>query len=161
MSKSINFDKNYAMRSFLFIAFLCFCCTGLFAQDSLGWLAYPGEQVDTLTEGKIEVNADKRIDKLVAYLGTAHSPETKVKLEGYRVQLYFNNDKNICNQARSRFLSVTNNVDAYIQYQAPHYRLRVGNFRTLLQAEKFKQEISGHFPDAITVNDAIDLPSLD
>ena len=72
MSKSINFDKNYAMRSFLFIAFLCFCCTGLFAQDSLGWLAYPGEQVDTLTEGKIEVNADKRIDKFEWYASRLH-----------------------------------------------------------------------------------------
>jgi hypothetical protein len=37
----------------------------------------------------------------------------------------------------------------------------VGNFRTLLEAEKFKTEISGTFPDAITVNDAIDLPNLD
>lgn len=149
------------MKRIIVVLIVCFSFTGIFAQDTLGWLAYPDEVVDTLSEGKVVINADKRINDLATYLGSAHSPETSVKLEGYRVQLYFDNDKSICNQARSRFLSITNDVTAYIQYQAPHYRLRVGNFRTLLEAEKFKNEISATFPDAITVNDAIDLPKLD
>lgn len=149
------------MKRILLSFIICFSITGVFSQDSLDWIAFPGKKVDTLKEGKAVINADNRIEQLVSYLGTAHAPETSVKLNGYRVQLYFNNDKSICNQARSKFLSATNDVKAYIQYQAPHYRLRVGNFRTLLQAEKFKKEISGHFPDAITVKDGIDLPNLD
>lgn len=152
------------MRLLLLGVFALFISSISLAQDSTAWLAFPGESkivVDTNKVGNVTIDKDKRIDQLVEYLGTPHSPETEVKLEGFRVQLYFNNDKIMCNQARSKFLAVTNDVRAYIQYQAPHYRLRVGNFRTLLDAEKFRSEISKHFPDAITVNDKIDLPNLD
>lgn len=148
----------FATLGALFLSLTSYC------QDTTEWLALPSSfetHVDTNKVGKIHVTKDKRIDQLVEYMGTAHSPETEVKLEGFRVQLYFNNDKTMCNQARSKFLAVTNDVRAYIQYQAPHYRLRVGNFRTLLEAEKFRDEISKHFPDAITVNDKIDLPQVD
>ena len=149
------------MKKTALLIALCSSLSIAFGQDSTNWMAFPGPQADTLKAGEVVIHKDSRIDGLVKYVGSAHSPETSVKLDGYRVQLYFNNDKAICNQARSRFLSITNDVRAYIQYQAPHYRLRVGNFRTLLQAEKFKKEISGQFPDAITVNDKIDLPKVD
>jgi len=47
-----------------------------------------------------------------------------------------------------------------MDYSAPNYRVRVGNFRTELEAEALKQELIGIFPTALVVADKIQLPEL-
>ena len=49
---------------------------------------------------------------------------------------------------------------AYIYYSAPNYRVRVGNFRTELEAEALKFELIAIYPTAIVVGDKIQLPDL-
>ena len=51
-------------------------------------------------------------------------------------------------------------VPAYITFGEPYYRVRVGDFRTRLDAEKFLQRIYRTYPNAWVTRDKINLPVL-
>jgi hypothetical protein len=110
---------------------------------------------------QIDVVKDTRIDGLVKMEGTAVAPETSVTMNGYRVQLAFDSDKSVVDEARSKFTSLYPKVDTYLEFIAPHYFLKVGDFRTQLEAEEIKANTGGQFPTAFIVKEKINLPRLD
>ncbi|HBF20131.1 MAG: hypothetical protein CMI36_12790 [Owenweeksia sp.] len=79
--------------------------------------------------------------------------------EGYRVQIH-NGHKDACMSKRSHFISIFPNVAAYTLYEAPEYRIQVGDFRTRLEAEKFLQTVLSEFSGSFVVNTRIKLPTL-
>lgn len=110
--------------------------------------------------GKVTLVQDERVDHLIAkhiYLGE------NGKLEGYRVQIFFdsgNNSKNRAFAKKSLFVSTYPEVGAYLSFQSPNYKVRVGDFRTRMDAEGFKAKIIGTFTDAFVVKDEINYPDL-
>jgi hypothetical protein len=110
--------------------------------------------------GKVEVKADERLKLATEFMGTPVNNEPIVKIKGYRVQVYFSNDKDLVNQQRADFMSQNPKIPVYVDYLAPNFRLRAGNFRTRLPAEKLQFEINTTFPDAIVIEDWIELPTL-
>ena len=84
----------------------------------------------------------------------------KGKMKGYRVQVHFGVEKAKALEIKSKFTSSFNSIPAYLDYQQPYFKIRVGNFRTKLEAYKLLQEISGDFPGAFIVTDEIELPPL-
>ena len=84
----------------------------------------------------------------------------KEKMKGYRVQIHFGAEKAKALDIKSKFILQNHKVDAYLDYQQPYFKIRVGDFRTKLEAYKFMQEISGNFPGAFIVSDDIELPPL-
>lgn len=85
--------------------------------------------------------------------------EYPAKPDGYRVQIYFGDRKN-AQDKRGSFIRSYPSKGAYISYLAPNFRLRVGDFRTRLECEKFKQEIAKDYPGSYIVKDKIELPPL-
>jgi hypothetical protein len=63
--------------------------------------------------------------------------------------------------ARSKFVSSFPKVDSYVIYNAPNYILKVGDFRTLLEAEKVKGNLTKDFPTCFIVKEMINLPRID
>lgn len=80
-------------------------------------------------------------------------------MDGYRVQIYFGN-RNTAQDKRGQFIRQYPDQSAYISYLAPNFRLRVGDFRTRLDSENFKQQIGKSFPGCYIVKDKIELPPL-
>ena len=113
------------------------------------------------SDGIVQVNADNRIQSLIDYNGTPQNGQSVVKLAGFRLQIYYDQEKNNVNQKKADYLARYKDHPAYINYKAPNFRLRVGNFRTRLQAQEFMNEIKIDWPDAIIVEDDIELPRLD
>jgi len=111
--------------------------------------------------GQVTVNKDSRIDGLVKMQGTPVAPETTVQIMGYRVQLAFDSEKSTVDNARSKFSSLYPKVDTYVEFKAPHYFLKVGDFRTLLEAEEIKANTGSLFPTANIVKEKINLPRID
>lgn len=104
--------------------------------------------------GKIDMHMDKRIARLDSL--------KKIKptaMEGYRVQLFFGGRKE-AQDARVEFLRKHPDTGAYISYLAPNFRLRVGDFRSRIESEEFKNEIARDFPGSYIVKDHIELPPL-
>lgn len=69
---------------------------------------------------------------------------------GYRIQIFAdNNPRTAKNEARTRARNVVSrfaDYPSYVEYKAPYWRTRIGNFRTHDEAEKAAAEIKEAFP---------------
>ncbi|MBI1838428.1 MAG: SPOR domain-containing protein [Flavobacteriia bacterium] len=111
--------------------------------------------------GNVEIIKDSRIDGLVKQQGAVIPPATVPQITGYRIQLFFDTDKKLVEDARSKFVTLFPKVETYIIYNAPNYFLKVGNFRTNLEAEKVKASVDKDFPTNFIVKELIFLPRID
>ena len=110
---------------------------------------------------EIEIIKDNRIDVLVKKQGEIIPPATVPQIIGYRIQLFFDTEKKAVDDARAKFISMYPKVDTYVIYTAPNYFLKVGNFRTHLEAEKVKISVDRDFPTNYIVKELINLPRID
>jgi hypothetical protein len=103
---------------------------------------------------QITIDADPRIEKLIDKKATR-------QIAGYRLQICFDSDKAIVDEARNRFAGKYPKIDTYLTFEAPNFNLMVGDFRTLIEAEKIQEEIFGQFTVAIIHKTMINLPRVD
>lgn len=111
--------------------------------------------------GNVEIIKDQRIDGLVRKQGVIIPPATSPQLPGYRVQLFFDSDRKAVDEARNKFVSSFPKIDSYVIYNAPNYFLKVGDFRTQLEAERVKDTLVRDFPTSFIVKEMINLPRID
>ena len=62
---------------------------------------------------------------------------------------------------KAKFLSQFPDVAAYEKYDQPNFNIRVGDFRTKLEAYRLLKELQQEFPSAFIVQDEIELPELE
>ena len=156
------------MKKILVLSLILISSLG-FGQDE-GWLSFPGNsdsvtvekaELDyTQNDGTVTIHEDERIKKIAAFVRAGEESLDGVLIDGYRVLIYFDQDKTSAEQQKARFMSIYNDHKTYIDYLAPNYRVRVGNFRTQLEADKLKQDLLGTYPTAVVVQDKIQLPEL-
>lgn len=107
------------------------------------------------------IKADPRIDSLVA-LHIAYN-ELHPVVDGYRIHIFIKSGNDALLEAEEvklEFEEKHDNVKAYITFGEPYYRVRVGDFRTRLEAEKFLHKINRTYPNAWVTKDKINLPEL-
>jgi len=85
---------------------------------------------------------------------------SRMSMPGYRVQIYFGNDRTKAQELRSEFLQLFPSTPAYLVYHQPNFKVRVGDFRTRLEAIGFLNKISGSYQSAFIVPDDVKLPDL-
>jgi fatty acid-binding protein DegV len=81
------------------------------------------------------------------------------KTDGYRVQIFSVsgvNSRNRANQMKEEFLKKFPDDDVYIVYHSPSYKVRLGDFRTKLDALRYLQTIKAEYPFAFVVVDKIE-----
>lgn len=105
--------------------------------------------------GTMVVHMDDEISTLMETISEADLP-----LEGYRIQLSFGRKEEV-NSIRTDFLQKYPECGAYVSWLQPNFRLRIGDFRTRLQAERFKNEIQADYPSCYIVRDNIEPAPLD
>lgn len=81
-------------------------------------------------------------------------------MTGYRVQIYFGSVRQKASEVKMDFNSKHADVPQYLSYLAPNFKVRVGDFRTRLEAQGFLKSIEGQYPTSFIVQDEIKLPSL-
>jgi hypothetical protein len=111
--------------------------------------------------GKVEIIKDSRVDELVKQQSAIVPPATVPQITGYRIQLFFDTDKKLVEDARTKFTTMYPKIETYIIYNAPNYFLKVGNFRTHLEAEKIKSTVDRDFQTNFIVKELIYLPRID
>lgn len=117
--------------------------------------------IHVIGQGNVEVIKDARINDLIKKQGEIIPPATQVQINGYRVQIFFDSDKSKVDNARMQFAKTNPKVETYITYKAPNYLLRVGNFRTQMDADRLKAEVSTQFPTSFIVQEKVNLPRID
>jgi hypothetical protein len=123
----------------------------------LSWAIY-GQQKQN---GYLKIEADPKIDNLVQ-MHIAYNKAFPI-MPGYRIQIFMESGNEALSQAetvKEKFTEKFSDEDAYLIFAAPYYRVRVGDFRTRIEAEKFLQKISKTYPNAWVIKDEINFPEL-
>jgi len=111
--------------------------------------------------GDVRVKGDSRIDSLIQRHIALN--EKFPEIEGYRVMVFFesgNNSKDSALKVIERFHEDYPEIPAYLSYNSPYYRVRVGNFRTRMAGERFLNQIKGRYPNAWVIESSIEPPKL-
>ena len=144
---------------FLFIISLFFCQT-LSAQ-----VTNPEENQEQTTKPEIlqniSANQDERLDKMLDW----HIEKNRKMdgMEGFRVEIFFSADFDALDQAKNqkvKFLSKYPEHAVHIKYDAPNFKVRIGDFRTKNEALKLLKDIDRSYPMAFIVPDKIKFPLL-
>ena len=108
--------------------------------------------------GKVEIVQDFKVQELVKKHVEINS---KATINGYRIKIHFGADKTQAYEVKRKFSERFPDVPAYAKYDQPNFNIRVGDFRTKLEAYKFLKEIQSEFPAAFLVQDNIEFPLLE
>ncbi len=81
-------------------------------------------------------------------------------IQGYRIQIFSHSDRKGAIEARTKFLQLFPDVEAYLIYQQPNFRVRVGDYRNKLEAHAMYKKMLSEFQQVIIVPDKIKLPKL-
>lgn len=108
---------------------------------------------ESVSSGKTEIIADASINELLAKQVEINK---KISAKGYRIKIHFGSDKALSREVRLKFLAKYPNIQAYEKYDQPNFNIRVGDFRTKLEAYKFLKEIQSEFPGSFIVQDDIE-----
>lgn len=132
------------MQLKLFLSFFLFTVTSItvFGQDTTAQ--------DTSNIKKVTIVVDKAIEDINDTYKAAY------KLYGYRIQLASESSSAPARKIRAAFIQKHKEVPAYEIYQQPYFKVRVGDFKTKLEAIKFQKEISSDYPNCYIVKDEIE-----
>lgn len=81
-------------------------------------------------------------------------------IEGYRVQLVASSDLDVANEVKAKALTRFRQYKTYLDFFSPYYKVRVGDFRTKLEAYRCLKDVQSVFPDAYIVMDMIEIKEL-
>jgi hypothetical protein len=112
-------------------------------------------------KGNIEINTDNNVRRLLdAY---AQLMLEYPGMDGFRIQIFFDSgtaSKQAAMNAKKTFETRFPDIEAYLSFEEPNYKVRVGNFRTKLDAEGWLKKIATPFPSAFIVQDFIEFPKI-
>ncbi len=131
-------NKLMVIIGIIFFTFL----NSLSAQD-----LYENEQ---LAEDKTK--ADKLVELHITY------NHAFPYVSGYRIQVFMESGNEALSDAeatKEKFEEDHSNIPVYITFSEPYYRVRVGDFRTRLEAIRFLEKIKRKYANAWVIKDNI------
>lgn len=173
---TINLCISYycKMTKVLFGIFIClvFFKLEVKSQENNSWTIYPAqkeapkEKAKTNNKKKVKGSnittiEDDRIGNLLEKENEIN--KSKGTMKGFRVQIYYGSgaeSRTLARKVQSDFIKQFPNQPSYLIFQSPNFKIRVGDFRTKLEAEKFMLEVKEYFENAFIVKDEIALPEL-
>lgn len=106
----------------------------------------------------VQVQGDPKLDTLIERNIAANKAANSIP--GYRIQVFFGSERKAAQDAKAKFLQLYPDQEAYLIYQQPYFKVRVGDFRTRLEAYALFKKILPEFDKIFIVPDKINLPRL-
>jgi hypothetical protein len=138
------------MYKYLFVAllFLGLRCAAQTA-DTSGVVITKDPRVDSLVRRQIAVNEET-------------TRQSRRNVPGFRIQVMNTPDRQKVYDAKVKIYQEFPDWKPYLLYQAPNYKLRVGDFKTEDEAQAALQELSKLFPQGMyVIRDIIELKLSD
>ena len=92
--------------------------------------------------GEVIINMDTTLVKLIEI-----KKEVNSEIENFKIQI-FNGNRNEAENTISEYKILYNDSSAIIRYEAPNYKIWIGNYYTLTEAEKEILELRKKYPNA-------------
>lgn len=138
--------------------------TVIYRQAAAVDTALTGQNIFSLLEGsgaQVSISQSPDIRK---GMDTFVSSNASREISGYRVRIYFDNKQNAraaSEEAQRRFESGHPGIPTYRSFSNPFFKVTVGDFRTRSEALQLLQTLTGEFPSAFIVKEAINYPVVD
>lgn len=115
------------------------------------------------TKGKLEVIKDARIDTFAAKRVELNKliGADATSANGYRVQIYTGSERKEAYDAQAKFHEQFPDIHTYIIYSEPNFKVRAGDFRTRLEAEKLEEELKKWFNGMFIISEKINPQNTD
>lgn len=110
-------------------------------------------------KGTLNVDQDSRVERLMKKQRDVYAANNT--MNGYRVQIFMEIGNEAIRHAESmkrKFTEAFPELPVYLSYDQPYYRLRVGDFRNRVEAEKYMRLIKPKFSLAFVTADIINPP---
>lgn len=79
---------------------------------------------------------------------------------GYRVQIYNGNDRNKATNIKIDFMRRFPGVRTYLTYVSPHFRVKVGDYRSRQEAQRIYEQVKAFYAPCMIVPDIIVINTL-
>ncbi len=110
-------------------------------------------------KSQVEIIGD---DDVQSMLRMRRAATDTIDLTGYRIQLFFGNNRGDAQKIQSEFSYQYPewSNETYLLYYDPNWRFRVGNFYHKIDAQPMMQELQRDFANVFLIRDKIELPAL-
>jgi hypothetical protein len=114
----------------------------------------PGQAVAQADSNSVVIVKDARIDLLVRKqiaINEETTRDSRRNVPGFRIEVINSTDRSKVFAAKVKIYQEFPDLKPYLLYQAPNYKLRVGNFKTQQEAEDYQKQLSRLFPSGLYV----------
>jgi len=114
------------------------------------------------TKSTVQIIRDDRVDLLVSK--HIQINQNRKGIDGFRIQIFFDSGNNSKTNAEAIYTGFTTrypDIPAYLSFKAPNYKVRVGDFRTRLDAQRLLNDIIGEYPGAWIIEDLVNIPKVE
>lgn len=131
----------------------------LFAATAAGSKA--GAQEATAQIPSVIVHKDPRLSTLESKQSSVNTATKKASartMRGYRLLVINTNKRDEAIAAKTKVYTYYPELNAYLSYQTPYFKLKAGNFQTRSEAEAYRKKMATLFPKGVfIVNDIIEV----
>ena len=113
------------------------------------------------SRGSVHVSQDSRISSLISRQRAIYAADST--MSGYRIHIFMeigNNALQHAEQVKKQFENAFPDIPIYLTYAEPYFRLRAGDFRNRVEAEKSLRRIKPIFKEAFVTSDLIYRPKV-
>lgn len=135
--------------------------TGLIRYCIFFMLIFSSAMASAQTRGTVEVIKDPLIDTLMARrtsIGAKAGLPGAETASGYRVQIFFGSSRQAAYDAQAKMNEEYPELRTYISYIEPNFKVRAGDFRTRLEAQKLVEEVRPMFTSIFIIPEKINIP---
>lgn len=108
----------------------------------------------------IKIIQDVRVDALLL----KHIEYNKsFSVNGFRINIYSqsgNHSHSSAIAAQAQFSELFPDIKSYVNFEEPYFKVKVGNFRTRIEAVAALGQLQTHYPQAYVVRDVLNLQDL-
>ncbi|RZF60279.1 SPOR domain-containing protein [Sphingobacterium corticibacterium] len=79
----------------------------------------------------------------------------RVKVRGFRVQVFSGANRSDAYAVQARFQRSYKDIGAYVTYDEPNYRVKVGDFRSRSEATSFMQELRSQYSNVFVFTEEV------
>jgi hypothetical protein len=156
MLLSVNLQKSILISFFILVV-----CVPSFAQTYLPWDSlYATSSGVTVNEMMVPYSGTSAeiTNDLELYLDSLAARDLKsTRISGYRILLYSGNERDEATLAREHAYRVFQKADLYTKYQAPTFKVSLGDFYQRLDAFIALKKLEVAFPQAVVVQEIVNL----
>ena len=102
----------------------------------------------------VVVHKDPRLDLLLKKQGDVNAAIRRANArtaKGYRLLVVNTNKRDEAIAAKTKVYTSFPELKAYLIYQSPYFKLKVGNFRTREEAQQYQRNLGYYFPKGVFV----------